>query len=495
MENTLEDPVDQESQKEEIVILPGSDLNIKAPFNQEVQDLAFRLHEKSNNGDGTLSDKKDYLIYSKDYNFCAIRWIIVDSRIENNDQLKKALKQATKKSNDNPKLNSEYTTDNFVWFINTQSTTEPMRWAKKGTSLLKLKADIYHYFDFGRNPKDQPSSIDSEVYSTDLLEYCSPFAGHYSLLEEVSRYRSYGICFSLFRTEEDLLKHRFSNHYSTHQDPFTNRTIFKWASIGTPSKEYLNVIQEQIDKGVEQRSFIRLDHWLNFKLKNVNGVDYITFEFKIKEIKLRANDSIFFLLSNNEVIEFRLPEKFYTLEQRILKGVDVPLSQEELRSLSKYEIEKVRVHEKKNNFKLDIGIANFIHQWDMYKEYRQHVIRNLFADHLKQVENMIDDYKPITGEKNVKNDQNNDPCHVYLMKDLANGFYKIGISNEPKYREHTLQSEKPTIEFIESKEFPSRKIADSFEKALHDAFDSKRLRGEWFELDESVVEEIKKSLS
>ena len=80
------------------------------------------------------------------------------------------------------------------------------------------------------------------------------------------------------------------------------------------------------------------------------------------------------------------------------------------------------------------------------------------------------------------------------MIDTTNNFYKIGISNEPIYREKTLQSEKPTIELICSKEFPSRTIAESIEKALHEAFATKRIRGEWFNLDIQEVEEIKNTL-
>ena len=66
-------------------------------------------------------------------------------------------------------------------------------------------------------------------------------------------------------------------------------------------------------------------------------------------------------------------------------------------------------------------------------------------------------------------------CHVYLMIDTTNNFHKIGISNSPKYREHTLQSDKPTIELICSKEYPSREIAEAIESALHRVFASKIL--------------------
>ena len=87
-----------------------------------------------------------------------------------------------------------------------------------------------------------------------------------------------------------------------------------------------------------------------------------------------------------------------------------------------------------------------------------------------------------------------DPCYVYLMTDTTNGFHKIGISNRPEYREGTLQSEKPTIELVCTKQYPSRAIASAIESALHAVYAGKRLRGEWFELSERDLEDIKLTL-
>lgn len=87
-----------------------------------------------------------------------------------------------------------------------------------------------------------------------------------------------------------------------------------------------------------------------------------------------------------------------------------------------------------------------------------------------------------------------DPCYVYLMVDKANGYHKIGISNHPEYREGTFQSEKPTIELVCAKQYPSRIIASAIESALHTAFGEKRLRGEWFDLSEKEVNDIKLTL-
>jgi hypothetical protein len=81
------------------------------------------------------------------------------------------------------------------------------------------------------------------------------------------------------------------------------------------------------------------------------------------------------------------------------------------------------------------------------------------------------------------------------MIDTTNSYHKIGISNSPEYREKTLQSEKPTIELICSKSFLNRKMCLTIEQSLHKTFESKRLRGEWFKLDDKDVEDVKKVLS
>ena len=63
------------------------------------------------------------------------------------------------------------------------------------------------------------------------------------------------------------------------------------------------------------------------------------------------------------------------------------------------------------------------------------------------------------------------------MIDKNTGLYKIGRSINPKIRERTLQSEKPTIELLYFREG-----YDLDEKFLHNFFKDKRVRGEWFDL-------------
>lgn len=107
---------------------------------------------------------------------------------------------------------------------------------------------------------------------------------------------------------------------------------------------------------------------------------------------------------------------------------------------------------------------------------------NKYLDYSNQIVEIIEEDRQL-----VSNKADQERCYVYLMVDTTNHFYKIGISNDPKYREHTLQSDKPTIELICAKAFPSRVIADAIESALHKAFSKKRIRGEWFNLSDEDV--------
>lgn len=81
---------------------------------------------------------------------------------------------------------------------------------------------------------------------------------------------------------------------------------------------------------------------------------------------------------------------------------------------------------------------------------------------------------------NVQNIIVETKCYLYLMQDLSTMLYKVGISKTPTYREKTLQSEKPTINMICSKEFIDRKAAYSIEQNIHSNFKKNRIRGEWF---------------
>jgi len=73
--------------------------------------------------------------------------------------------------------------------------------------------------------------------------------------------------------------------------------------------------------------------------------------------------------------------------------------------------------------------------------------------------------------------------HIYMMKNIRNGYIKIGRSNNPEFRERTLQSEAPEIELI----FSSPLTFAANEKRLHSILSHKRIRGEWFDLNDEEV--------
>lgn len=74
---------------------------------------------------------------------------------------------------------------------------------------------------------------------------------------------------------------------------------------------------------------------------------------------------------------------------------------------------------------------------------------------------------------------------IYIMKDENTGYYKIGRSVNPKKRERTLQSEKPTITLI----FSARGLVEE-EITLHNRYKDTRIRGEWFSLQDYEVQDI-----
>lgn len=73
---------------------------------------------------------------------------------------------------------------------------------------------------------------------------------------------------------------------------------------------------------------------------------------------------------------------------------------------------------------------------------------------------------------------------IYIMKDTANDWIKVGYSNNPKYRESTLQSEKPSIELL-AKYWGTQ----DQERAVHRVLDKYRYRGEWFKCTEEIARE------
>lgn len=71
---------------------------------------------------------------------------------------------------------------------------------------------------------------------------------------------------------------------------------------------------------------------------------------------------------------------------------------------------------------------------------------------------------------------------IYIMENRKNGYYKIGHSKNPLFREKTLQSEEPDIVLIYK-----WRCYKSDEKIVHESLKQYRVRGEWFKLTDTQL--------
>lgn len=188
------------------------------------------------------------------------------------------------------------------------------------------------------------------------------------------------------------------------------------------------------------------------------------------------NDKILLLYKQNKPIPYIVEACNVSRETvyRIMRDVKRP---------SKSQLKVMRTIEENNEYielfkarqeNCRIEAINEIRSFILNAEYGDVLSVQHFIKDLKTSLDDNDKIKKITS-------------YVYLMKNNRNGYIKIGYTNrEPKYRERTLQSEDPDITLIHHQK--GCNLAD--EKTLHKKYKDKRLRGEWFNLNDSDVEDI-----
>lgn len=275
-------------------------------------------------------------------------------------------------------------------------------------------------------------------------------------------------------------------------DPFTKKLSVKWKKIAG-NKWYEEIMNGSVNMVSQNPDINRLFLTVNY----FDNKDILILRHPKKDYLLDVDDKFYILFENEEVLQFDIEKKSHHLYDSlgdIYKQVcenRIQLYKEDLLQLKSNKIRDWRILTSGN--RTFDGMKPFggnVHcDYDSLSDL-QNVLQSLFNDYYDTVSS-LNNWNPLNkGEINSNSTLDGETCHLYLMKDLSNGYYKIGISNKPKYREKTLQSEKPTIELLKSKEFPNRKIASAFEMSIHKSYDNKRLRGEWFELNENDLEEI-----
>ena len=140
-----------------------------------------------------------------------------------------------------------------------------------------------------------------------------------------------------------------------------------------------------------------------------------------------------------------------------------------------------------------LGIYNNGRCGDKSKPSVEGIVLDCNLDVLKKYDEVriyITDIIEVEEEKlseEMKLEISGDCTKVYVMIDKNTGYYKIGRSRHPKYREKTLQSEKPTIEMLFN-----HKGRNKDETYLHNYFRTQRVRGEWFDLSGSDLNKIRR---
>lgn len=298
------------------------------------------------------------------------------------------------------------------------------------------------------------------------------------------------LLYSIRDNDNKRINQKFENVSNIILDEFDGSKTIEWIRVSSKNKQTQGIASKSDDN--------LIDFIFTFNYRNEN--DYIIFYFNPKQIRPKYNDIIYFLFENGEQIEFEIinnPNNTKNILKESIIEYKSLITKNELSLFATTNLKKWKIY-LKTEYKNILG-GNFGTDKNYISKNNLNIVIKKFANEYINLINLnIENYKP--RENRHLKAENLEPkaeyleCYVYLMHDTSNNFYKIGISNNPSYREKTLQSEKPTIENKAAKKYPVRKIAESFEKSLHQTYADKRIRGEWFNLDEIDVKHIIESL-
>lgn len=258
--------------------------------------------------------------------------------------------------------------------------------------------------------------------------------------------------------------------------------------------------------------------WINISFGVIVSIDFLEdralFCFETID-KVQKGDCISFLFDNGKIIDYLITtdpikNEMWAVDCDPLSAAffdpipssDTPgyemsfvLHQEDVELLLNSKLISYRITYNKATKRPDTFNLNDTIDLCMGHPYANEAIHSYVKCHLDTIRKLVPIYQfPRRIVEKTKIEYTFPGCYVYIMKDTSNGYHKIGISNTPEYRERTLQSEKPTIEMLACKKFPTRKIAEAIESALHTAYSQQRLRGEWFNLTDADVAAIIETL-
>lgn len=341
----------------------------------------------------------------------------------------------------------------------------------------------YYYVEKDTDVLVLSASDRSANYGSKVIK--SPYSGLlvYGLAELIDRKEKWTM-FRVYPDELSLLDD-FKYKFEVRKDDFNDSCIVQ-CEVERSSSLFTGFGLDMTNFGLIRPTY--------FNFEYIGGKFYLIIYYDNKEIKIDRFCTLHLRLNNGNTLTLNPAAKpvndssYYMCKFQLSKA---DLDDLEDAKLIKWRIinrDGIPLVERANRCLIDKNDPTDITQrlsyigfQKFFKDFRKTVEENAPKEELEEVKND----SPSGSQKS---------CYVYLMIDTTNNFHKIGISNHPKYREHTLQSDKPTIELICAKEFPTRAIAEAIEASLHRVYAAKRIRGEWFKLDTSDIDDIKQTL-
>ena len=267
-------------------------------------------------------------------------------------------------------------------------------------------------------------------------------------------------------------------------DPFThtNQINLNWSGVWMKSNGYFEIGEMLSIKFMYANNVVMITFstWAELYYDNLRLDTYI------EPVPLKKGDNVSLLFDDGTILDF-------TAKTKPIDGTtfSCTLYKEDIDTFLSRNLVSFRISFSKEG-KTPLNGNHYNRIFQIHAEYALQYYLKLF---ITEVQRLIPNYVPPTRSFRFSIDKYLfNWCYVYLMRDNTNGYHKIGISNKPEYREKTLQSEKPSIEMLACKKYPTRKIAEAIESALHTAYSQQRLRGEWFNLTNADVAAIIETL-
>lgn len=282
---------------------------------------------------------------------------------------------------------------------------------------------------------------------------------------------------SIYKDYETLLEQEFAFEYDIKKDAFDKSYSIEWEWINGEEKTQYLPIAHKVLKDVK----------VSFNFQEDLPIMLVWYRFKI-----RNTSRIELLFDDETILSYPLNGK-----PKADGSIIIPITPKQIDCISTKKLITLRLGslEDKKDYAIDADEQEALMRFaTSFKEAFEEVKDFKSIDEDKEFQDWCERVNQESAEIEAQKKKLGGCCWVYLMHDLANNAYKIGISNKPEYREKTLQSEKPSIEKLAAKQFPTRDIARAFEAALHKVYETRRMRGEWFKLEPNEVEDVKKAL-